>query len=159
MTETDPGCTGDMAMRFSIPTIMALLIGIAGCAGKKSTPSSASGSSSGGDPVLGAVQNVRKAAQRAVTQNEMHNLHITMEAASTETGRLPSKDFILRTVQKEDPRLYQALQEGLIVLTEIPTREGIWAYEKDAPTNGGFVISQSGVERLPADQVKQRLKQ
>lgn len=132
---------------------------VCGCVRSKSgtTSPATSPKSSGGDVGFGAVQKVRGAVQRAVTQNEMKGLHLFIENASAATGRMPTKDQVMDTVKKEDAKLYQFLQDGLIVLTDIKTREGIWAFEKDAATNGGFILSQNGVERLTADEVKSRM--
>ena len=144
-------------MRTKIKLPALLLICMVGCQLKSSAPVTSAKDGSARDPGLGPVQNVRKAAQRAVTQAEMHDLRLFIETASLASDRMPSKEFILDTMKKENRRLHEMLVDGSIILTGISKREGVWAYEKDAPSKGGFIITQSAVERLSAEEVKQRL--
>ena len=137
--------------------LIVVMVSIVGCRPRPGGPTPGGNDPSGGDPVLGAVQGVRAAAKRAVTQAEMHDLHLFIETASLASDRMPAKEFILETMKKENRKLSEMLQDGSIVLTGIQKREGVWAYEKDAPTKGGFILSQNGVERLSAEEVKQRL--
>jgi hypothetical protein len=111
----------------------------------------------GGGSVVGAAQGVRGAVQRHVTAVEMHELHLFIENYSAASGSMPSKETILEVVKKESPKLYQMLQDGSIVLTGLQKREGVWAYQKDAPTQGGWILTQNGEERLDAAEVKKRL--
>ena len=145
-------------MKTMIRCIAMVLIFAAGCMPKKpGATSTSAGHSGGGGGGGGAVQGVRGAVQRHITAVEMHELHIYIENYSGATGRMPAKETILEVVKKENPKLYQMLQDGSIVLTGLQSREGIWAYQKDAPTQGGWVLSQNGEERLDAAEVKKRL--
>ena len=110
----------------------------------------------------GAVQGIRKAVARTVSQAQMKDLHLFLENASagSESGKLPTPKQTIETL-KTDPSgrvLSSLIADGDIVLVGNPSRESVWAYTKDAPTKGGIVISSSGVETLPADQVQQRLR-
>lgn len=126
-----------------------------GCVpGKKPEATTASGSGNL-DPILGPVHAGRKAAQRMVTAHELRNIHIFINSALD----MPSKEQIIAALKQEDPKAYQLIQEGAIVLTGAKSRESIWAYEKDAPTQGGWVVLASGPDRLTAEQVQQLLKQ
>lgn len=113
------------------------------------------GSSSGGSG--GAVQAVRGAVQRIVEQNDMRNIHLYIEASSVETGKMPSVNDIYNGIKKEAPKLAQKIDDGTITLCTPQTREEIWAYETDALQKGGWVCSSSGVERMDAATLKQRL--
>lgn len=142
--------------------IVLLLIGVllfaVGCQTKSSNPATSTKDAAGGDPVLGAVQNVRKAGQRVVTANELRSLHLFVNDASLVSDRMPSKEEILAAAkQAGDRKLAEFIQDGTIVLTGAKRREEIWAYEKDAPTNGGWVVTSSGPEQMSAAQLKQRL--
>lgn len=121
-----------------------------------STPPPAAGGGAGGGGG-GAVQAVRGAVQRAVTMHEMNNLRLFIDNASVASGRMPSREEIFASAKQGDPKLAQFLQDGSIILTGATTREGVWAYEKDAPTRGGLVVTASGVERLSPDELRQRM--
>jgi hypothetical protein len=105
--------------------------------------------SDGGNPsVLGAAQGVRKAADRTVTLNELNNLKLFMYSAYTATGQVPNSATTFAEVYKEDQKLYNLIKDGLVVLVQNPTPEGVWAYVKEVPTAGGFVVTQQGVEKM-----------
>jgi hypothetical protein len=116
------------------------------------TPPPAAGGGGGG-----AVQAVRGAVQRAVTLHEMNNLRVFIDTASGASGRMPSREEIFASVKQGDPKLAHFLQEGAIILTGATTREGVWAYEKDAPVRGGLAVTATGVERLSPDELRQRM--
>jgi hypothetical protein len=146
-------------MRFLILLLTISIIAASGCKPRPGNAvASTKGSSGGGDPVLGAVQNVRKAVQRTVTSVELDALRIYINEYSLANDRMPPKEEIIAAVSKSgDRKLREALEQGLIVLTGAKSRDGVWAYEKDAPTNGGMVLTSQGIERLSAEELKQRL--
>lgn len=141
-------------------SISLVTLAATGCM-KGSKQSSAAGSSKGGsagDGGFGVVQNVRGAAKRTVTANELHNLQLYIDGASAE-GRMPTKQMVLDAAQKEDRKLYDALMDGSLVYAEPKAREGVWAYEKDAPTQGGMILTSSGIERVTAGEFKLKMGQ
>jgi len=103
-----------------------------------------------GGPGMAAVQGVRGAVQRAVTVNELKNLHLFIDTASLASGRMPTKAEISAAVQKEDKKLYEFLADGTIVLTGSTARESCWAYQKDSATNGGWIVTHTGPEQVDA---------
>lgn len=106
----------------------------------------------------GAAQAVRGAVNRVVTMHEMNELRLFIDQASLASGRMPTPNEIFDAAKQSGARkLTEFLQEGAIVLTGVQTREGIWAYEKDAPTRGGLAVTASGVERLTPDQLRQQM--
>jgi hypothetical protein len=105
----------------------------------------------------GLVSQVRQKVEQVVTAAEMKDLHLFMDAASAVEGRLPNVETIRAAVSRENPKLGQLLQDGSIVLTGIRQREGIWAYEKDAPERGGWIIDQSGPRQVTAAEFRQLL--
>jgi hypothetical protein len=109
----------------------------------------------------GTVQSVRAAPARTVKQNDMHNLHIFIENASSATGQMPDGNAIRQALQsdREMGNILALIDDGSIVLTGINQREGVWAYEKLALTEGGIVLTNNGVERLTAAELKARLGQ
>jgi len=105
----------------------------------------------------GVVQNVRNAVRRTVSLNEFNNLKLFIETASVASGEMPPPALIVESIGRDLPNLTAAIQEGSVVLTGIRQREGVWAYEKAALENNGVVLSNNGVERMNAAQLKQML--
>jgi hypothetical protein len=92
---------------------------------------------------------------------QMHDLQLFIDNASAASGQMPSAQEITAALQKESPKTYQLVKDGAIVLTGTRTREGIWAYTQDPQSVGGehLVLSASGIERVPAQTLKQQLDQ
>jgi hypothetical protein len=116
---------------------------------------------SGGGGGGGAYQGVRTAVKRTVNANEMKNLHLFIETASGASGRMPSYQETLAALQREAPKTAKHIEDGDIVLTGAPTREGIWAYTRDPQSVAGehLILTSSGIERMPAATLRQRLNE
>ena len=141
---------------------------LAGCGNKaKSPPPPDSGSSggSGGGIVAGGggggggVMAGYKAGKRVATQNELHQIHIFIDSASGASGRMPSSQETLAALEKEAPKIAQAVKEGVIVLHPARSREDVWAYEAVALEQGGQVLTSNGIEKMDAATLKRRLGQ
>jgi hypothetical protein len=115
---------------------------------------SGGGSGGGGGAGFGAAQQTRQAVQRTVTANELKNLQLFIENASLASGKMPTVQEIWAAVQQEDKKLAEFIQDGTIVLTGATTREACWAYQKDADTKGGWILTNSGAERVDAATAK-----
>ncbi|MCE9533108.1 MAG: hypothetical protein K8T89_18575 [Planctomycetes bacterium] len=99
-----------------------------------------------------------QAVTRAVTTNDLKNIQVFIESASAETGKVPSKEAIVEALKMaKAANLVKLIEEGAIVLTGTTERESVWAYDKNAPEKGGFILSNSGIEKLDAAEVKKRL--
>lgn len=163
-------------MRLFVAAAAVGVLAAAGCdklTGSKSAPTTAatgdgtvvtpgpgggvvvSGGAGGGGG--GTVQQVRKAAKRAATMNDMAQLRVFIESASLASGRMPTVQETYQALKQEAPNLAKLIDEQVIVLNPARTREEIWAYEASALTDGGVVLSGSGVERMDAATLKQRL--
>jgi len=140
--------------------VVALVIGMSGgCKKKKDDEGQYSG---GGNPTVhGAEQAVRKAVERTVTQAELHDLHLFMNTVKGASGRVPTSQETWEALNRPDGnrKLVQLIQEGLIVLVPTPQEEGLWAYDKNAPTAGGIILTHSGVERVTAQDFNARYGQ
>lgn len=150
----------------------ALCVGSIGCkkavdklekqgydSGNSTNGGSSGGYSSGGNPTVGgATQAVRGAATRIVTAAELHDLHLMMNTAKLSSGKVPTKQETWEALNRPDgnQKLRAMIQDGTIVLVDFPQEEGLWAYAKDAPTQGGWVLSHSGPERLTAQDFASR---
>src|SRR5262245_25757305 len=119
-----------------------------GC--KKKKDDDAGQYSGGGNPTgYGAEQAVRKNVERTVGAIEMHDLHLFMHDFKGSNGRPPTSTETFNAVkQSGNHKLAQMIQDGLIVLVPNPPEEGLWAYAKEAPTTGGWVVTHSGESRM-----------
>ena len=113
------------------------------------------GSSSGGSG--GAAQAVRGAVQRIVEANDLKNIHLFIENASAASGQMPSRNDTYAAIKKEAVKTAEKIDDGSITLLSPRSREEIWAYETSALQKGGWVCSGSGVERMEAATLKQKL--
>jgi hypothetical protein len=126
----------------------------AGGVGVVVNPAGAVGGGGGGG---GAAQAVRKAVKRTATNNELTQIRLFIENASAVDGKIPPPELTFAALQKEAPKIAEAITEGVIVLWRAKTRDEIWAYEAAAVENGGQVVTSSGIERMDAATLKQRL--
>jgi hypothetical protein len=65
-------------------------------------------------------------------------------------GRLPAKLDELADLKREMPQVYQAIRDGAYVVSwGVPhSTEAIVAYERDAPSKGGVVLTGDGSVRV-----------
>ena len=131
--------------------VVALVIGMSGgCKKKKDDEGDYSG---GGNPTpMGAAQEVRGAVNRVVTAAELKDLHIFMSNAKLAMGRVPTSQETWTEINKPDGnrQLAKLIQDGILVLVPNPPEEGLWAYAKEAPTAGGWVLTHSEPRRVTA---------
>ena len=125
----------------------------AGC--KKTRDDGGGQYSQGGNPsVGGAVQGVRGAVQRVVVENDLHQLHLFMVNAKGSLGRVPTPQETLAELSRPDGsrELVKLIEDGSLILVPNPQEEGLWAYAKEAPTQGGWVLTHSEPRRVtPAE--------
>ncbi len=95
--------------------------------------------------------------KRAVAMADMQEIWVFMDNRSGASGRMPSGAEVYAALVAAKSPAAELVKDGSIILTGVTTREGVWAYEARAYTNGGLVVSQNGVETLNAAQLKQRL--
>jgi hypothetical protein len=117
--------------------------------------------SGGGGGSGGAVQAVRQAAKRSVTQNELKNIQTFIEAASSASGKMPTVQEVYGALQKEAPATATLVQEGAIKLTGTRSRENIWAYtaEPVSVTGEYMMVTSSSIERVTGQALNARLQQ
>jgi len=111
------------------------------------SPPPNSGGAGGG---FGAEQAVRKAVDRVVTAAELKELHLFMTNAKLAMGRVPTAQETWAEINKPDGnrQLAKLIQDGLLILVPNPGEEGLWAYAKEAPTTGGWVLTHSEPRRV-----------
>jgi hypothetical protein len=118
--------------------------------------------SGGGNPTAGgAAQAVRGAAQRTVTAAELHDLHLFMTQAKLAAGRVPTYAETWQALNQPDGnrKIVQMIQEGILIMVNNPQDEGLWAYAKEAPTQGGWILTHNGAERVTAQDFASRFGQ
>ena len=128
-------------------------------AGCKKTPSDAGQYSGGQNPtVMGAAQGVRGAVERIVTAAELHDLHLFMNTAKLSMGHTPTSQETVEELSKPNgnPKLMQMIKDQKIILMPTPGDEGLWAYAKEAPTHGGWILTHNGPERVTAQEFNTR---
>jgi hypothetical protein len=94
-----------------------------------------------------------------LTLAELKDLHLYMDTASGVTGKLPDKETTVAALKMEKgaANTVKAIEDGSLVLTGAASRDDVWAYEKDAPVSGGYVLTSNGVDKLDAEAAKKRI--
>lgn len=90
------------------------------------------------------------AAARKVSKDDMKEVWIFIENASLASGKMPSPEVTYAALIQAESPAAGLVKDGSIVLTGARQREAIWAYEKNAPKQGGWVATQNGAEQLTA---------
>ena len=98
-------------------------------------------------------------AKATLSLDDFKNLHLYLDTVSGVTGKLPDKETTLAALMMEKgaARLVKAIEDGSLVLTGAGSRDEVWAYEKDASVNGGYVLTSNGVDKLDADAARKRI--
>jgi hypothetical protein len=115
--------------------------------------------SGGGNPTPeGAAQAVRGAVKRVVTAAELHDLHLMLNTAKGASGRVPTSQETWTLLNQPDGnrQLAKLIQDKVITLVPNPQEEGLWAYGTEVPTEGGWILTHTGAERVTAADFKAR---
>ena len=110
-------------------------------------------------PGGGTVQNVRKAAKRAVTMNDLQSLGTFIFSFELDNNKMPTVSEIKAMLKPDGLNILAAIDEGAIILTGTTDKRGLWAYEVDADKAGGVIVTgpTPAARRATADEVKQLL--
>lgn len=109
-------------------------------------------------PALAPAGNTpRGAAARLVAMADMRDLQLFIDTASGATGKMPSSAEVMVALIEAKSPVAGLVKDGAIVLTGAKQREGVWAFEARAYLNGGLVVTQNGVERVTAEELKKLL--
>ncbi|HEX3152903.1 MAG TPA: hypothetical protein VHR66_32830 [Gemmataceae bacterium] len=114
-------------------------------------------------PSSGGGENAAVMAARRVpivTAIEMHDLFILMNYAKGASGKVPTAQETWELLNKPDGnrQLVKFIQEQMIILVPNPQEQGLWAYEKDAQTKGGWVLTHTGESRVSAAEFNNLLR-
>ncbi len=94
---------------------------------------------------------------RPVTRDDLNEIWIFIENRSQATGQMPSPETTYAALVAAKARAAELVRDGSIILTGARTRESVWAFERNAPTHGGWIATQNGPEEVTAAQFSQRL--
>lgn len=155
-------------MRLILMTAWVVAMVSSGCKKPATTPTTAatpapapSGGGGGGNTGYisggGAAQNVRQAARRTITINDMKTLGQLIEIDFTQNGKMPGLNEVKESLRRDSPTILAAINDGTIILCWTAQHEGIWAYEIDADTKGGIAVVTGTASRYDAEQVKKLL--
>ncbi|MBA4064238.1 MAG: hypothetical protein C0501_11085 [Isosphaera sp.] len=87
---------------------------------------------------------------RAVTRADLADIWVFVEAAS-QVGTMPGPDVIYAALVRAKSPAADLVRDGSIALSGARQREGIWAFDRLAPTRGGWVATHQGPEFLSAE--------
>ena len=113
-----------------------------------SAPAKPEASASGKTPELAA---------QPVSEQDMKDVWIYIENRSGASCQMPSPQEVLAALELAKSPAAALVKNGSIVLTGPRMRESIWAFEANAPLNGGWTASTNGAQRLTAKELNTRL--
>ena len=70
---------------------------------------------------------------------------------------MPRPEFVLAALVEAKSPAADLVKGNYIILTGATTRESVWAYEKNAPVQGGWIATQNGPEQVSAAEFAKRL--
>jgi len=94
---------------------------------------------------------------KAVTKDDIDEVWIFIENRSLATGKMPNRETVFAALIDTKAASALLVQDGSIILTGATQREGIWAYEKNAASNGGWIATQNGSEQVTAAEFARRV--
>jgi hypothetical protein len=94
---------------------------------------------------------------KPVTEADMKDIFTFIENRSGGTDKMPSIVDIQAALSAASSHAADLIKDGSIVLTGARTRESVWAYEKKAKTQGGWVVSHNGVVNVTAAELASML--
>jgi hypothetical protein len=97
------------------------------------------------------------AAGKPVSEADLKEVWVYVENRSGASGQMPSAKETLDALTAAGSKAADLVRDGSIVLTGARSRESVWAYEKNALTQGGLMVTQTGVERTTAENLASRL--
>lgn len=94
---------------------------------------------------------------KLVTKADMNEVWIFIENRSLATGKMPPPEAVYAALVEANATAAGLVKNSDIILTGATTRESVWAYERNAPTQGGWIATQNGPEQVTAKEFAQRV--
>jgi hypothetical protein len=140
---------------------LVLLVSAGGCYRKSaSTPATAPASQGPDNPaVMAAARRNAPVLDRALTSNDLNSLKQFMDNHRATTGKYPANMTELKQAfGNEGQKLFQLIQDGVLVMTWNTGEQGVLAYDKRALDSDGMVLTTSGIQRMGADDLRKALR-
>jgi hypothetical protein len=97
---------------------------------------------------------------KLVTKADMNEVWVFAENFSQANGgKMPPPELILAALVKEKAAAAELVKSGDITLTGATKRESVWAFERKAPTKGGWIATQNGPEEVTAAEFARRIRE
>jgi hypothetical protein len=109
------------------------------------------------NPPAPPVVTLPAAGGKTVTKADLNDVWVLIDNASGASGKMPAPAFVYAALVQAGSPAADLVKGNYIILTGATRRESIWAYEKNAPTQGGWVATQNGPEQVSAAEFAQRL--
>lgn len=107
----------------------------------------------------GIISQIKDRVDDTVTGEMMKDLHLYILQEET-LGQMPTPEQIREYGKTTNKKLGELLDKGIIALPEKLTRNGVWAYQKEASSNGKrWVIIQAGPTQMMPEEFKQLMGQ
>ena len=145
-------------MKRSLLFVALTVVVSGGCKKYRSNDDSSAPQGNSGGGGFGAEQAVRGAVKRVVTAAELHDLHLMLNTAKGASGRVPTAEETWNLLNQPDGnrQLVKLIQDKVITLVPNPQDEGLWAYGTEVPTEGGWILTHNGAERVTAQDFNAR---
>jgi hypothetical protein len=99
-------------------------------------------------------------AGKAVTKADMNEVWIFIENFSqANQGKMPPPEWTYAALVAAKSPAADLVKGGYIILTGKPTRESVWAFERNAQSQGGWIASQNGPEQVTAADFARRIRE
>jgi len=102
----------------------------------------------------GLISQIHDRVDEAVVMEMIKNLHLHILQEES-TGQMPTPESLREYAKAESKKTADLFEKGVLVLPEKMTRSGVWVYEKDVPTKGGWIAVQAGPRKVTAEEFKQ----
>ena len=73
-------------------------------------------------------------------------------------GKMPKPEIVYSALAMAKASAAELVKNNDIILTGTSKRESIWAYERKAPQQGGWIATQNGPEQVTAADFARRIK-
>ena len=96
-------------------------------------------------------------ARKPVAEQDMKDIHLFVDNNSLASGQMPAPALTFAALGAAGSPAAKLVASGDIVLTNARQREGCWAFQKGAATDGGWIVTSSGAEQVDAATAKKWL--
>jgi hypothetical protein len=92
-----------------------------------------------------------------VTRADINDVWVFVDNFSGASGKMPPPEIIYGALVEAKSPAADLVKQGYIVLTGATRRESVWAFDRAAPSQGGWIATQNGPEQVTAREFAQRI--